>query len=104
MHAGGFVQARRERLREHRNRAAHQHRRRRDQQDRQADVEGEGEALAEVRDADGERLGQAEEEREEQGVDPDARLHQAVEAQQLRRLAAPAGPLDELLVMRPNSA
>ena len=58
-------------------------------------VEGEGEALAEVRDADGERLGQAEQDREEQRVDADPRLHQAVEPQQRGRLAAGAGALDE---------
>ena len=58
-------------------------------------VAAEVDALAEVRDVDGERLGQAEEEREQQRIHADARLDEGVEAQQPGSLAARAGPLDE---------
>ena len=64
----------------------------------------EGEALADVRDADGERLGQAEEDRKEQGVHADARLHQAVEPQQRGGLAACARRSTKRRVTRPKSA
>ena len=96
MHTGGFVQVRGEGLGEHRDRVPHQDRRRRDQQGGEEDVEGESEALADVRDAHGERLGQREQEREEQRVQPDSRLHPAVEAQKPGGLAEHAGPFDEL--------
>jgi hypothetical protein len=90
------VEVARERLGQHRDRAAHQHRGGADQRRGERDVGGEGDGSASGGQRERDVLGAAEQPREEQGVDADAGLDRSVEAQQRGRPPRCARTRDEL--------
>ncbi len=97
MEAGGVGEAAGQRLGQHRDRAAHEDRGGSQEQCRQEDVEGEADARRRVGDAEGELLDELEQQREEQGVDADAALDEAVGEEQPRRPARRLGPRHQRL-------